>query len=875
MVGASKEATVSRSGTRHHSIPFAIIVCLATLVYQKDVSLQTPRRLLATKTGIGRTRPLAAIDRRPAPTSLSCMKSFPKRQVPAVVPEGASPTMYFLALLGPVLISAAVGLQMTLAAILLAKPPSRHLSMLSDWGRFLFYPEHDVVLYVAGILFALSLSVALSWVWSRRLKVRAPSASPVRWLVWLGLQAGVAIGGTAVFMVVFLRLRVMLFTGPTGYLLHGLKVPRAYLAAFAALILISLASALGGQTTRGSKAAPQRVILPDDEGRRSRSHRLSPADLVVPLAILAVVYVPQWRQMSGRFFLDDILVHWDFFAMGPALAFSHGRALGSDAYSIYGVGWPMFFGWLSSWIPLSYGRMIQIGSIYAGLYFTGVYLFLRLLVRRPILAALGTGLAMLPLFIWLHGLIIWRVPNVTPLRWAFDIWCLIALQRYLATGKRLWTVVAGAFVGLALFFTIDTGLELSAAVGFFWLCAFWLRDGQPGRWSAFLGCIGSGLGVLVVGLAIASRGTLPTSRFLTGWLEAPLEFGGGFGMLPMATWTGKGTMISFALLVFIDLSLVGYSMARLLHGKARRFEMFNGVLALYSLLVLVKFLGHSDDSIFPRLLTPAAIVLTNLAGLVFDRAGWEVIRRWGNSFKSRIARAAPYAVVLAALTAVILSVPRPLLVSPFKSYPGWLSAQFGDRTPDGVCLSVNPRDICGLPAQLSSSAQEFRTLTSRLGALGRKGYTFAVLDETGSLSYLQAGSAPFGRYAGLLTTAYTKRLVDKVVLPFKQNPPDFVLTRLQIQPGSPEFDQWLHFGLGPRPGSHYEDTWDAINAIVHQHYRVVSSVSPYQLWQLVDRPHRPLQADRHRREGLGSQPRPSSASFEEPGKSPSDSPGGR
>ncbi len=129
------------------------------------------------------------------------------------------------------------------------------------------------------------------------------------------------------------------------------------------------------------------------------------------MVLVLLIYVPDWRQLAGRFFYEESLFHWDFFSMAPSLAFAHGKALGSDAYSMYGAGWPMLFGGSTRCVPLSYGRMIQIGSLYACIYVTGVYALLRLLIRRTWLAALGTAVILLQFFLWQGSAVIWRFPR--------------------------------------------------------------------------------------------------------------------------------------------------------------------------------------------------------------------------------------------------------------------------------------------------------------------------------------------------------------------------------------------------------------------------------------------------------------------------------
>jgi hypothetical protein len=751
------------------------------------------------------------------------------------VPGGVS-VSYFVGLLGPVLLTAALGLQLTLTAILIAKPPARQLSDLSNWGVFLFYPEWDIILYLGGITLTLAIAVAVTWAWNRRFRSAGPSASGDLRLRLLVVQAGVAIGGTAIYLINFLKARTELarvsrLVEPIPELGQG--IPPSFFAAFGAVTVVSIAAALAGFTHRKGErkeSGLERVLEPVTNFAEMRLS-FSILDVIFPIGIVAILYVPSWRHVAGRVFMEENFLHWDYFAMGPALAFRHGHALGSEIHSAYGVGWPMVFGALSSWIPLSYGRMIQIGSIYVCIYLTGVYLLLRLLVRGPALAALGAGATILPFFLWLNGLVIWRVPGVTPLRWAFDIWCFIALALYLRSGRRLWAIVAGALVGLAVLFVIDTGIELGAAFAFYWVCTFWLRDHKPRGLMDLASSVGAALGVLLTGLAIASRGTIFSTRFWAGWLEAPLEFGGGFGMLPLAVFPGRVTMICFAVLFFFYLAVVGYSLARLLHKQAQHFEMFNGVLALYGLLVLVKFLGHSDNSIFPRLLTPAVIVLATLAGRASIHARSYVKRAAGVTGWSRLLPKLPY--VAAGLAVLFLFAgPRSLLVDPLLEYPGFVSSQISGRQLTGVCLIVDPKDICGLPTHLEDTASKFRGIADRLRSLRLAGKTFAVIDETGSLFYLATDTAPFGRYSRIFTATHTKMLVRQVRDSLERSLPDYILTRRPLEPGTAEYGNWVSFGIGPRQDSHYGDTWEELSTVIEQNYRLDADVAPFEIWTL-------------------------------------------
>lgn len=760
------------------------------------------------------------------------------------LPEGVASSVYFFSLIGLLALSAAMGIQFLLTALLVVKPPDRRVDELSYWGEFLVFPEWDILFYVGAIAFTLLVGLALVRRWNRRLRCGAgppPEGLVVRQSV---LQLTVSLAGTSIFLLMFLQARVhppyslevTLRRGGVRFttrLVEG-DFPTSLYLTLAIVTAITLGAALAARTGSNRRGKPGSITryLSSAGSVDNAPTRRSAWDLVVPAAIVALIYVTAWRQVAGRVFLEETLLHWDYFAMGPGLAFRHGLALGTEVHSAYGVGWPLVFSALSEWIPLSFGRMIQIASIYACMYLMGVYGFLRLNVRRPVSAALGTGLAVLPMFLGLEGLIIWRVPNVSMMRWPMDIWCLIALAAYCRTRSRAWGVVAGGILGLAVLFVTDTGMELTAAFGFFWVCM--LANG-PDRARRFRDLIASGTTGLVVlagGLAVAGRGNIFNATFARGWLEAPLEFGGGFGMLPVATTPKPWIIVCLSSLFILYLVQAGYTLNRALHNRMRPFDLVNGSLALYGLMVLVKFMGHSADLIFPRLLTPAAIILT----ILLDRGTLHVGKFFNRApSDSPRARIVPVLATTAAGLALLFLLARPQVQTVDNlPYPNLVSARVREPRPDGLCLIREPRDLCGMPESLAQTAGQFQAIVERLQSFKREGKTFGVIDETGSLFYAAADVAPFGRYSRPFTATHTKRLLRALGASWDRNPPDFILTRLPIPPGSPELAQWSNFGGGPIPNTHYSDTWDELFKVVHRRYRLEAEMYPFQIWRLTD-----------------------------------------
>ncbi|HEX2180284.1 MAG TPA: hypothetical protein VHL54_12345, partial [Actinomycetota bacterium] len=137
---------------------------------------------------------------------------------------------------GPALASAALTVQLTLAATLLVDPPPQPVEELTAWGRAFYLPEHDVPIYLAGVVLGTALGVLLVRTWRRRLDRPATTEQFMRRC--LGLQIVAAAAGTALFLNRFFAAR--------PFVLQGDGVPAGLVAAFAAIGLLTIAPAMAG-----------------------------------------------------------------------------------------------------------------------------------------------------------------------------------------------------------------------------------------------------------------------------------------------------------------------------------------------------------------------------------------------------------------------------------------------------------------------------------------------------------------------------------------------------------------------------------------------------------------------------------------------------
>ena len=121
--------------------------------------------------------------------------------------------------------------------------------------------------------------------------------------------------------------------------------------------------------------------------------------------------------------------------MAPALGFLHGRALITDVYSQYGVGWPMWFAAIAPVAPLAYSTLMAVSVAYSLVYLFGVYLLVRLVTRSAPWATLAS---LLCAAVYLYtgnipGTVLHIYPSFTVMRAPMDIWFFIALWRHAST----------------------------------------------------------------------------------------------------------------------------------------------------------------------------------------------------------------------------------------------------------------------------------------------------------------------------------------------------------------------------------------------------------------------------------------------------------
>ncbi|MFZ4395461.1 MAG: hypothetical protein ACOYOU_07525 [Kiritimatiellia bacterium] len=711
-----------------------------------------------------------------------------------------------MATLCPAIIGAMIGVELMLSMFSInwrGQFAPQTAADLTSYGAWLFRPEYDLQVYVAGSLLTGLLIVGLSWI--QRRQASGPEAgTPERAanLYWSQLLLCAMLFLLHPFI---LRVTSNLFMEDNG----DLPLP-----ASANLLMLPALSAFIFCGWRKSSLPFSRWFgcHPADAAPAPPAVRHRWLDLVIPLAVLAVVYIPDVASLAVQIFHQDYFHHWDYYAMGPALALRHGAALGTAAYSQYGVGWPLLFRALDPLLPLSYEHLLRVSMIYGCAYFVGVYFLLALLLRSRPWAAAGLFLVLtLQLFSGVGEGTLWTYPSSTILRAPLDVWFFFCILRHVRTAQTRWLYGAAALAGGGILFGTDTGVYLCVT-----LAAYLVYGQSLPRTSALavrrqvwlaLQCAALALLVVLPVLWIAGRGTLLQRGFWAGWLEALLSFGGGFGLMPMRNVELR-TLWLFMLATALSLGAIGLAVLRMKSRYNTPENVFLATLGTYGLAAQLLFIGRSHPFNFYHVAVPFGIMAA------------AILARWSHSWTPPKRRSDPPAGTAptrvpggllqhgswsawAAQTAALLLL---LTNRAFHKYPG-LGRPGLPRTP-----VVGG----GLPVDAPGGGAMFVAVVGKMKASIASGNTVAVLDDTDTIFYLAADASSWSRYSPLFPALYTRTAVAELVQDIATRGPDVVVIR-----DSPAH-AWCPFN---------PDAWRAVHVSLGQHYRLEGTVGFFEFWR--------------------------------------------
>src|SRR3989344_2727301 len=495
--------------------------------------------------------------------------------------------------IAPIFLGSSVGIQWLTTALLILglHPRPRVLTELTDSGKYWFRPEYDIMVYVAGCVFTLLLVSIFFFIltkWPRSQKFRLASQIDI---MILSLTSGIVHGILVVFFdplvcdywqqsVPYLQKIVV-----TGIVTLLLVLPGIF------VLLFSVA-----QTLPSRKLITRLANLLSQNKKAIRII----SDFLVLLCIVLLVYVPNWRQLAGKIFLNDQFLHWDGFVVRQALGVKQGLILGRDVFVQYGVGWPFLFSLLSQNVPLTYSFIAGISVAYACCYYIGVYFLLRLLTRSLLWSIGGIGIILVA-HLFTKNLTVsffWETPSSTLLRSPLDIWFFITLFFAITAKNRLWHYALGAICGLALIFGFDTGMYLVVTMTIYYLSSlFFVKNNaaqlHKNKLPQAFAATATFFVTVLSGLLLVGQLAFFTTGFWSGLLEGVREYGSGISTLPMTLLHQKIGLLFFEIILFVYLGFVAIYFLSWLHHRVTFVQQFSALLSLYGLATLLIFLGRS------------------------------------------------------------------------------------------------------------------------------------------------------------------------------------------------------------------------------------------------------------------------------------------
>jgi hypothetical protein len=703
-----------------------------------------------------------------------------------------------LRLVGPLALGLSLGLQLTTSAFLLFGPSTNapFFDDLTVFGKTSVRPEHDLAIYAAGILSTLAIILLADWWWGKRLAcVQIENHSSA--VSFGALVQTAAACGSLVLYLALVASRFVANDAPPGATTEppiglALLLPGAMAAGWAVIDLSY------GWAYRGKGF--ESVI-----SWASGANRLLP--YAVPGLIVLLIGIPPgaWKFIAGREFVAERFYHPNFF-MGPALSFAHGKAFATEIFAQYGIGWPLLCSWLAHFSAMTYGNFMALINLYGCVYYVALFFLLRSWFRQATWAALAVVLAVYwQVFSGVAlGQVIWQYPSSTIARHAMDVWFFLVLMMHQRSGKTWWAGAAGMAAGVGIFLQTETGIHLCLAFSaYLVLLAGYAatKDGTSWRrtWlSSLLAFAAMMVTTLLPLLLYASRGTLFTAAFWQGWLGALFLYGSwGLSALPIAELP-LSSMTLFLAMLATYLGVSGYAALRVLRREVTSGEVLLATLAVYGLAMLANFVARSHPHNLYHPAVPFAVILTALAFL--GRKSLAGVLQH-SSF--------PY-VATSGLVMLLLTKPEVL------SYPSLAKSPFQDTPPEGLSLTSNSDDICGLPPEYGQFVQEFRDVTAAIRTIAPDGKNMAIFDVNDTLLCYAANVCPWRPCAFIFQMALTQPAVGDVLSDLTQRPPKYVVTRGQSAPRSPNCDF----------------IWAPLYEAVTNRYALVQAVGPYEIWAL-------------------------------------------
>lgn len=657
-----------------------------------------------------------------------------------------------------------------------ARPvPEAVAAQFTDLGRKYYLPEYDIPVYLGGLAAAVLGGVAVGFGWHRRWE-RATGGSArsrlerqgKRHLFWAVGCLAVALAAPQSFM---LNVLLSAFAICASVVLWFNSRPRAggqranrpsTAATSSSTSSVVRASKEIEKETRNVASGP----VTTGAGASKVSDRAFPgfwlATAAAAFIIALLVYVPNPDSLEASTWKLDYLMHWNYYLMGPLIAFRHGAALGTDFYTQYSVGWPLFFSALDQILSVNMRVIFEAVTLWGCLYFLMVFWFLRSLTGRTAWAITGLLLALfLQLYCGTDGPL-WMYPSSTILRNPLDVPLFWLCLLHARSGQSKVGLGIGAVAGLAVLFGTDTGVYSTAALVFYCgLCFGYRADGKPLLTGPFLLATGGAfIAVVIAGLSWASRGTLFTRAFWLGYWESLLFYSGGISALPMHD--GIAQREDFLLLMVALLVYTFALCSALLRWITQTLTAPDLVLALvaaFGLETLMVFINRSHPfnlyhPIIPFCLLAIAYVARWAETPPDPRSRSRFVQSGG-----RIARAAAPAALAAILIAGFALNPH------VREYPSLLAKALPQPAAGRTRSSLRAEE---------DYKEVLRPFADALQSVSENGrYSVALFDPKDTNFLVLADIAPYCRYSPLDPLHY--RQIELIRQRLTEAPPDIIL----------------------------------------------------------------------------------------------------
>jgi len=715
----------------------------------------------------------------------------PENSDPSLSIDGSRSISFAASVLGSL-----IGLEVMMTLFAIVPPPSLPAirSDLLPRSVSVFHPEADLKIYIGSIALSLVISGLLGCRWFARYGSNTPRFEEmIRRLPASILALGM--GSVLVYALLYKlysqRDKTLSAYVPGSISTNLASFPLAFFVLTLPGLITFFVAFFRARPSPGWRHLDA-LLLMVEVGEPRSLELATPREgwyaRVVPLCLIALgifglLWLPRPQVVAGQSFTGEFFPfhHWDFFAMGPALAYRHEIPLAVGAYSQYGLGYPMIVNWLSPMFPLSYGNFVWLGSIYACLYFLGLAGLLRSLTGSWGWAATGVMVAIHVQFF--HGVFpgfpILNHPSSSILRYSMDVWFFWSLLLHLRSGRLIWMSALGATAGLGFLLGLDTGIYLNAVLLFY--LGLRVVFGSLARIGPCLGLrkelLGAGLALLTTAATIIGGVSLATRRsplifdhhLLTALFESVLTYTGGMGCVPMVMVSTK-TKLGFAIIVGYYLYNLARSIVELIGPGTARRQAFRGCLSAYGLCTMMLLVQRSVPQNLFHVVVPFVILAVDeISGLP------ERILR---SMRSR-----------AALTLTLATGALVLLAScpALWEYPGLLQSILHGFPNSGT--ELKRLGVAGLPAnsEFEAFARDFERITLRLRELHGSGRRVAVIDEAETMFLLAADLPPWDRFTPLVTALLTRSQLDAAKERFLAGRFDVVMLRDRDEPMSARY----------------------------------------------------------------------------------------